>query len=134
MENKTILTILAIVLAVNLVLTGFLLYQNSQSDGGEVYTLYIGLNDSETHEDLDPEIGAEIVDKIVLKYAEGLTRYNASGAYTYDDGDVAHESTLVYIIEGISLKDVYKICDEAKDKLHQSAILITTDKLISEYY
>ena len=101
---------------------------------GDSYTLYIGLNDSITHEDYDPAEAAVWVDEIVLKYVGGLTRYNADGAYTYDDGVIAHEKTLVYYLTDVSLGDVYKICDEVKDLLHQSSVLISFQKLKSEFY
>lgn len=137
MENKNIIAIIVVILAIEVILAGLVIHV-MVDDGGsgdeDAFTLYIGLNDSVTHEDYDPDVAAEWIDEIVLKYSDGLTRYLANGAYTYDDGTVTHENSLVYTLVGISIDDVHKICDEAKEKLHQSAILITIEKQTSEFY
>lgn len=133
MENKSILTLIAVVVIIEVILAGAVIY--ILSDHGQTeYTLYIGLNDSVTGEDYDPVEAAEWVDEIVLKYTGGLTRYNADGAYTYDDGNIAHEQSLVYYLTDVSYEDVHKICDEVKDLLHQSSILISIGKPKIEFY
>ncbi|AMK13331.1 hypothetical protein AUP07_0274 [methanogenic archaeon mixed culture ISO4-G1] len=135
MENKNIMIIIAVMLAFEVVIAGVVIYGMVGNGGQEdSYSLYIGLNDSITHEDYDPEEAAGWVDEIVLKYSDGLTRYMANGAYTYDDGTVAHENSLVYVLVGVSIQDIHKICDEAKERLHQSSILITAEKQTSEFY
>jgi len=137
MENKNLIAIIAVILVIEVILAGLVIYMmvnDSDSGDEDSYTLYIGLNDSITHEDYDPDVAAGWVDEIILKYSEGLTRYQANGVYTYDDGTVAHENSLVYILVGVPLDDIHKICDEAKEKLHQSSILITVNKQTSEFY
>ncbi|MBE6519243.1 MAG: DUF3574 domain-containing protein [Thermoplasmata archaeon] len=133
MENKSILTLIAVVVIIEVILAGAVIY--ILSDHGQTeYTLYIGLNDSVTGEDYNPVEAAEWVDEIVLKYTGGLTRYNADGAYTYDDGNIAHEQSLVYYLTDVSYEDVHKICDEVKELLNQSSILISIGKQKSEFY
>ena len=137
METKNVMVIIAVMLVAEIVIGGLVVYDLVKDNNGgkeDSYTLYIGLNDSETHIDYDPAVAAGWVDEIVLKYSGGLTRYVANGAYTYDDGTVAHEDSLVYILVDISLGDIHKICDEVKEKLHQSSILITVNKQTSEFY
>lgn len=137
METKNLLAIIAVMLVAEIVIGGLVVYdlvKDNRSGQEDTYTLYIGLNDSETHTDYDPAEAAGWIDEIVLKYSSGLTRYVANGAYTYDDGTVAHEDSLVYILVGVSLGDIHKICDEAKEKLHQSSIMITVNKQTSEFY
>ncbi len=137
MENKSIIAIIVVILAIEVILAGLVIHvmlDDSGSADEDSFTLYIGLNDSVTHEDYDPDVAAEWIDEIVLKYSDGLTRYLANGVYTYDDGTVTHENSLVYTLVGISIDDIHKICDEAKEKLHQSSILITIEKQASEFY
>ncbi|MBO5547879.1 MAG: hypothetical protein J5920_03875 [Candidatus Methanomethylophilaceae archaeon] len=134
MENKSILTIIAVVVIIEIILAGAVIYAMSDHGEQEGYTLYVGLNDSVTHEDYDPDEAAAWVDEIVLKYVGGLTRYNANGAYTYDDGTIICEKTLVYYLTDVSLEDVHKICDEVKELLNQSSILISIGKQKSEFY
>lgn len=137
MENKNIIAIIVVILAIEVILAGLVIHvmlDDSGSGDEDAFTLYIGLNDSVTHEDYDPDVAAEWIDEIVLKYSDGLTRYLANGAYTYDDGTVTHEDSLVYILVGVSIDDIHKICDEVKEKLHQSSILITVEKKASVFY
>ena len=134
MDNKSIMAIIAVVVVVEIILAGAVVYGMSGHGQEDGYTLYIGLNDSITHEDYDPEEAAGWVDAIILKYAGGLTRYDANGAYTYDDGTIAYEKSLVYYLTDISIEDVHKICDEVKELLHQSSILISVTKQSSEFY
>ncbi|MBO7352520.1 MAG: hypothetical protein J6U12_06390 [Candidatus Methanomethylophilaceae archaeon] len=137
MESRTITTILAVVVVVELILAGAVIavfLNNSEDDSGEeIYTLYVGLNDSVTHEDYDPDYAADIVDNIVVKYAYGFTRYLANGGWT-EDGGLIYEKSLVYVIEGIDLEKAHGIAGEAKKALNQSSILITTAKEKVEYY
>ena len=134
MENKSIMAIIAVVVVVDIILVGAVIHVMSDHGQQDGYMLYIGLNDSITHEDYDPDVAAVWVDEIVLKYVGGLTRYNANGAYTYDDGTLVHENTLVYYLTGVSLGDVHKICDEVKELLHQSSVLISVTKHGTEFY
>ena len=137
MENKNIIAIIVVILAIEVILAGLVIHvmlDDSGSGDEDAFTLYIGLNDSVTHEDYDPDVAAEWIDEIVLKYSDGLTRYLANGAYTYDDGTVTHENSLVYILVGVSIDDIHKICDEVKEKLNQSSILITVEKKASVFY
>jgi len=107
----------------------------SSDDGGEyVYTLYVGMQDSETHVEYDRDVAAAKIDAIVLEYSGGLTRYEGMGAYTYEDGTLAHESSLVYVLAGLSLEDVHAICDEVKAELNQESVMIAYEKMGVEFY
>ena len=137
MENKNIMTLIAVMLAVEIILAGVVIYGmvSNGSDGQEdSYTLYIGLNDPITHEDYDPDVAAGWVDEIVLKYSDGLTRYKANGAYIYDEWTLTQEGTLVYALFGVSIQDIHKICDEVKEKLNKSTVLIAVEKQTLEFY
>lgn len=83
------------------------------------------MNDSVTHEGYDPDVVAPDIDRIVMKYSSGLTRYSANGAWMGDSGEIDYEKNLIYTISGITLDDVKKICDEVKVMLNQSSIMIS---------
>ena len=99
-----------------------------------MYSLYIGLSDSESGEEYDQDEAMAILDKVVLKYGEGLTSYKSNGAWTDDDGKLVQEPSLAYVLVGFSLEDIHKICDEAKDLFNQSSILITAASDVVEFY
>jgi hypothetical protein len=136
MENKTVITILAVAVVVEIILAGAVVALFMKDDGvkGEdSYTLYVGLNDYITHEDYDPDYAADIVDHIVVKYADGFTRYLANGGWVEGD-DITYEKSLVYVIAGIDLDKAHGIADEAKKALNQSSIMITLSKQEVEFY
>ncbi len=136
--EKNIMAALAAVVIVEVALAAGVVYAvtDDGSDEGtdSVYTLYIGMQDSETHVEYDPDVVDDTIDAIVLKYAGGLTRYQAMGAYTYDDGTKATETSLVYVLADISLEDVHKIADEVKEALNQESVMITVSENTVEFY
>ena len=136
MENSNLIKIIAVVLVVEVILAGAVVALFLKDDGvkGEdSYTLYVGLNDYITHEDYDPEYAANIVDHIVVKYADGFTRYLANGGWV-EGTDITYEKSLVYVIAGIDLEKAHGIADEAKKALNQSSIMITLSKQQVEFY
>lgn len=103
-------------------------------DTDTVYHLYIGLSDSSTGEEYDPDEAIAQVNAIVLKYGEGLTVYKSQGAWIDDEGTVNNEPSLVYVLSGYTLDDVHAICDQAKALLHQTAIMVTGSDRAAEFY
>ncbi len=136
MENSTLIKIIAVVLVVEIILAGAVVALFLKDDGvkGEdSCTLYVGLNDYITHEDYDPEYAANVVDHIVVKYADGFTRYLANGGCV-EGTDITYEKSLVYVRSGIDLEKAHEIADEAKKALNQSTIMITLSKQQVEFY
>jgi hypothetical protein len=136
MENSNLIKIIAVVLVVEIILAGAvvaLFLKDDGAKGEDSYTLYVGLNDYITHEDYDPEYAANIVDHIVVKYADGFTRYLANGGWV-EGTDITYEKSLVYVIAGIDLEKAHGIADEAKKALNQSSIMITLSKQQVEFY
>jgi len=128
MNDKTILAVIAVVVAVEIILAAAFVtaFNGQEKESAEpTYTLYIGMNDSVTHEGYDPDVVAPDIDRIVMKYSSGLTRYSANGAWMGDSGEIDYEKNLIYTISGITLDDVKKICDEVKVMLNQSSIMIS---------
>lgn len=134
MDNKNAVIVIAIVAVMAVMAVAAVTVMNNDKVSGEdTYTLYVGLNDSVTHEDYDPDYAAGIVDAIVVKYADGFTRYLANGGWV-DDGDIGYEKSLVYVITGIDADKAHKIADDAKAALNQKSIMITISKQNVEFY
>ncbi len=73
------------------------------SESGEKYTLFIGLNDKDTSEQLiSTKDAIKKANLICAKYAGGYTQLTAKGGWTDDEGSIVHENSLVYIIYDIS--------------------------------
>jgi len=138
MDTNKILIVLAVAVVASLAFTACTaagVFDHGDCKGGDkVYSLYIGLSDSESGEEYDQDEAMAILDAVVLKYGEGLTSYKSNGAWTDDDGKLVQEPSLVYVLVGFSLEDVHKICDEAKDLFNQSSILITAASDVVEFY
>ncbi len=128
-----IVAAVAVLSAAAVVVVGFF-GGDQKDDSGVVYTLYIGMQDSETHVEYDRDAAAAIIDPIVLQYSEGLTRYEAMGAFTYGNGTLSYESSLVYVLVGPSLEEVHAIADQVKDALNQESVMITYDRQGVEFY
>ena len=132
-QNMLILVTIVVVEIILVVAVASVMLNNEDNAGDEVYKLYIGLKDSTTHEDYDPDEAADIVDAIVVKYNDGLTRYISNGRWV-DNGYITNEKTLVYEIAGIDVNKAHKIADEAKVALNQDSIMITMSKEKVEFY
>ena len=138
MDTNKVLIALAVAVVASLAFTACTatgVFDHDDCKSGEkVYSIYLGLSDSETGEEYDQDEAMAIMDAIVLKYGEGLTSYKSNGAWTDDAGMHVQEPSLVYVLVGYSLENVHKICDEAKDRFNQSSILITTSMDVVEFY
>lgn len=136
MDNKQLLAVVGVLFAICMAFTACTavgVFDRHSEPSDEVYTVYIGLNDSETHEDYKPDKVAPEIDKIVTTYCSGFTRYFANGAWS-DDGTVSYEPSIVYVLCGTELSEVHKICDKVKADYHQQSILITISKDKVEFY
>jgi len=135
MENKNAIIGIAVVAVVAIIaVTAVSVWNNGNSPGEDIYRLYVGMNDSITHEDYDPEYATAVVDKIVVNYSDGFTRYIANGGWRDENGIMCYENSLVYMIQGIDSAKVKKICDEVKEALNQSSVLVTISRERADYY
>ena len=96
------------------------------------YTLYIGLNDKDTYQQIIREEEAqEILSEICLKYVDGFTFSKRQGSYKDEKGVVTKESSLVYEFYGANDETIKSIMDEALNKLNQNSILV--EKAVVRY-
>ncbi len=119
--------ILAVLLAINMVVTAILATKTVEPKKKETvhYTVYIGLNDKVTYEQVIPTDEAKkIVDRVCTKYIDRFAAHNAVGAWGDENGNVTHENTIICYFDDINEELLHSICDELLKELNQNAILI----------
>ena len=105
------------------------------AEKGIKYTLYIGLNDKDTYEQIiSTEDAIEKANQIVAKHAGGYTQMTARGGWTNDDGSMGHENTMVYIIYDVDEASLKAMLDELLKEFNQGAILVEKDDTPHIYY
>ena len=129
-KNSTALAIaMSIVsLCVSLVCVALLLTRPAA--GGETatetstqYVMYVGTNDKDTYQlEHTREEARDIVDNVCLKYFEGYTLQEATGAWTDETNQITHEYTLVCYFDGADKATVYQAADEIIQALDQIAV------------
>ena len=144
MSNKktlmpTVLSILSFccsVVCLVLFLTGVGAQKLSAGEDNSVqYVMYVGTNDKDTYQpEHSQEEARDIVDRVCLKYFEGYTLQDATGAWTDETGEITHEYTLVCYFDGADKETVYRAADEIIEVLNQNTVLIEKDEITTEYY
>ena len=99
------------------------------------YVMYVGTNDKDTYQpEHSQEEARDIVDQVCLKYFEGYTLQDATGAWTDETGRITHEYTLVCYFDGVDKAKVYQAADEVIKALNQNTVLIEEKEISLDYY
>lgn len=99
------------------------------------YIMYVGTNDKDSYQpEHSQEEARDIVDAVCLKYFEGYTLQDATGAWTDETGSITHEYTLVCYFDDADKATVYQAADEVIQALNQNTVLIEEDEIAIEYY
>ena len=102
---------------------------------GTKYTMYIGLNDKETYEQIvSIEEAEQIVTEIALEYVGGFTLTQGKGAYKDEDDVITYENSLIIAFTDASEEDMKAIMDDILVSLNQNAVLIETQSVIYTFY
>jgi uncharacterized membrane-anchored protein YitT (DUF2179 family) len=102
---------------------------------GTKYTMYIGLNDKETYEQIvSIEEAEQIVTEIALEYVGGFTLTQGKGAYKDEDNVITYENSLIIAFTDASEDDMKAIMDDILVSLNQNAVLIETQSVIYTFY
>ena len=102
---------------------------------GDKYTLYLGLNDKDTYEQIiSTEDALEKANLICAKHAGGYTQLSARGGWTNDDGSLGHENTIVYVVYDISEENLKAMLDEFLKEFNQSSVLVEKETTAHIYY
>jgi hypothetical protein len=103
--------------------------------GDEQYVLYLGTNDKDTNQPVyPPEESKERVKAILKKELGGYTIQEAEGGWKGDDGKEYQQYTLVIYLSDTNLDTVHKVARQMIDEFHQSAVLINTERVRTEFY
>ena len=98
----------------------------------EKFTLYLGLNDKNTKQQVISTIEAyKICNNILLHYVDGATIFEANGIYKHDDGTFTIEHTLRIELLFTNKETVDKIAEDLKKAFNQEKIYIQTDVINS---
>ena len=106
-----------------------------ETDTTTQYVMYVGTNDKDTYKaEHTQEEARDIVDKVCLKYFDGYTLQEATGAWTDEKNNLTHEYTLVCYFDGADRENVYKAADDVIKELNQNTVLIEEDEIKIDYY
>ena len=142
--------VIVVLLAANLLATGILgFYTVSRIHGihgieedmdnrynpTEKYTIYIGLNDKNTYEQIiSTEDGIRMVNEICSRYVDGYTMQTAKGGWMDEKKILTEENTLIYSFYEATDEQIMQIMDDVLKELNQNSILITYGQENSAYY
>lgn len=126
---------IAIAVILLLALCGCAAPTAGEAEKVEKYTLYIGLNDKDTYQQkFSIEEAEELVTEIILKHADGFTRFVGKGAYKDNQGVVTYENSLIYEFLYVTEEQITQIMDEVLIALNQNSILVEKQTVACEFY
>ena len=103
--------------------------------GDEQYILYLGTNDKDTNKPVySREESKERAKAILMKNFGGYTIQEAEGGWKSDDGTEYQEYTLVIYLSDTDLNAVHKASRELINEFHQNSVLISTERVKTEFY
>ena len=93
-------------------------------------TLYIGLNDKDTHrQEVETVEAYKLVQRELVRAVGGGTIYAADGIYTHDDGTIVIEKTLRVEIIGAADPAIMGLVQVLKTILNQESIIIQREQV-----
>ena len=96
-------------------------------------TIYIGLNDSVTHEQIhETEKYIDILKIVCQNYHVAFSVYQVNGGYFHDDGSYVEENTLVLTIIDVPKETIQEIAQDLCAFFHQESVMVTSQ--VSEVY
>ena len=99
------------------------------------YTIYIGLNDKNTYEQIiSTEDGIHTVNGLCIRYVDGYTMQTAKGGWKDEKEILTEENTLIYSFYEVTDEQVMQIMDDVLKELNQNSILVTYGQENSAYY
>ncbi|MBQ9911522.1 MAG: hypothetical protein IJM49_00670 [Firmicutes bacterium] len=89
--------------------------------------IYVGLNDSETHEQkFDTEKYISILKNVCKNYGVAFSLNTLSGGYIHDDGTYVEETTLVITLIGAEGNTVEEIATDLCVFFNQESVMVTS--------
>ena len=95
--------------------------------------IYVGLNDSVTHEQkFDTEKYVDILKDVCRNYHVAFSVYTVNGGYFHDDGSYVEETSLILTLMDTDKKIVEEIAKDLCVFFHQESVMVTASD--SEVY
>jgi hypothetical protein len=102
---------------------------------GVQYTMYIGLNDQDTYQQVIPTDEAEkIVSEIALKYVDGFTMTNGTGAYKDEEDVITYENSIILTFIDVPEEALASVMDDVRAELNQHAVLLECTPMTYTFY
>lgn len=96
----------------------------------EKFTLYLGLNDKDTKQQMINTLEAyKIVSNILASDFGGGTIFEAQGIYKHDDGTIVYEKTLRIEILFAKFEQIKILVNELKKIFNQESIAVQRESL-----
>ena len=99
------------------------------------HTIFLGLNDKDTkQQEIDTISCYKLAQRIMSN--NGISAYTlseANGVYTHDDGTITIEKTLQFIILGQNKQVINDIITDLKTTFNQESVLLTTERVNTEF-
>lgn len=106
---------------------------NTQPEGIQKITLYLGLNDKDTKTQLINTLEAfKIVSNLITNYFDGATIFEADGIYRHEDGTFTIEKTLRIEILFAETAPTLKLIEDLKRIFNQESIAMQKETIFSE--
>ena len=91
------------------------------------HVIYVGLNDSETHDQrFDTEKYRSILKTVCRSYKAAFSMHTVDGSYFHDDGTYVNETTLVLTMFGADDGTVQEIAKDLCAFFHQESVMVTS--------
>ena len=88
--------------------------------------IYVGLNDSQTHEQkFDTKKYVEILKNVCKSYHVAFSLHTVSGGYFHEDGSYVDENTLVLSLLDIDENTVMEIAKDLCAFFNQESVMVT---------
>ena len=97
------------------------------------YTLYVGLNDKDTHNQEITTLDAYKVVSNILTACGGATITEGRGIYTHDDGTIVQETTLVCMIFAAPEESIREAALQIKQALNQESVAFEVSDVASMF-
>ena len=92
-------------------------------DNSNLYRIFIGLNDAESHkQEIDDDDALSIIKAYCYDHFEGATVSHGYGLYKHEDGSKVQESTIIVELFYLNDDDVEAFINEVKFMLNQESI------------
>ena len=98
----------------------------------EKFTLYLGLNDKDTKQQIISTIEAyKIVSNMIANRFDGGTIFEANGIYKHDNGTFVTEKTLRIEILFADFEDIKNFVNDLKEIFNQESVAVQREEINS---